>query len=209
MGIDGSGKTTLSKGLIDKYRNQGVNIKYLYARHIPILLYPFKLLSKVLLYKNNYEFKNYKKYSEIKYGFSNKHHILVKLYTTVWAIDYLIFSGIKIYWNVLLNKYLIVDRYIADVVINIAIASRLKDRELHFLLNFFHFFFPKPDLCFFIDVDEEVAFQRKNDIQSVQYLKERKEKYFVLRKYYKFLVVGGHLNKEELLNKVMEQIKLK
>jgi len=207
VGIDGSGKTTLSKNLLTRFHSNGVPFKYLYARHVPIILSPIKILSKFFLYRKNTQFKNYVTYREIKSGFSKKHKFLSRLYAALWVLDYLLFILPKTVIKINFSKYIIVDRYVGDVVVNISVASRLTKKEIYLLLRFLHWFFPRPNHSFFLDVNEEVAFQRKDDIPAIGYLKERRKAYELIKDYYNFEIVNGNVCKKALADEVYEKIR--
>ncbi len=206
MGIDGSGKTTLAKGLISHFNKKGFKPCYLYARHYPVLLYPFKLISRNLLYQRSSEFQDYHGYIKIKKKFSDRHRVIVRLYALVWIIDYLIVSFFRIHSKLIRNQNILIDRYIGDVVVNISIASKLSLKEEIWLLKFFHLFFPKPHKSFFINVSEKIAFKRKTDIQSIEYLEERKQKYFDIKPFYNFEVIDGNKSKDDLIELVVKKI---
>lgn len=61
---------------------------------------------------------------------------------------------------------------------------------------------PKAQSHVFLDVSEEIAFRRKNDIQSVEYLRERKERYLHLASHYRFQVVGANMDVETVFQQV-------
>jgi len=103
-------------------------------------------------------------------------------------------------------KHLIIDRYVGDLIVVLSVASNLSDKEMLFFLRILHIFFPKPRHSFFVDIDEQTAFQRKDDIPSVQYLQERKSKYFIYKPVYHFDVLDGHLQKDELLNDLYNRV---
>jgi thymidylate kinase len=208
MGTDGSGKTTLANNIVEKFRLDGKKIKYLYVRHKPILLFPLKWISRQFIFKNDSEFKNYEKYSDKKSGFSTYHPVIAKVYSTVWIIDYLLYYFLKVRLACLFSKQIILDRYVADVAVNISIAIGLDKNQMFRLIHFLHFFFPKPDKSFFINVSEGEAYSRKDDIPSLQYLIERKEKYFLLRSFYNFKILDGHLQKEKLVSSLIKQLEM-
>ncbi|PQP33251.1 hypothetical protein C6A36_00195 [Desulfobacteraceae bacterium SEEP-SAG10] len=202
MGTDGAGKTTLSHGLLRKLSEDGKKVKYLYARYYPILAYPFKIISRLVLYKENTQYKNYKRYSQLKTNYNRKHKVLARVYAILCIIDYFVFAYLKVMYKYIFADYIIVDRYVGDFVVTLSIASGLKEYEMLFLLKLFHYFFPPPTLSFFIYVDEDVAFQRKDDIPSVMYLKERKLKYFILRNFYRFKIIDGHKSQKKISENV-------
>ena len=116
LGTDGSGKTTLALNLI-KVMSKERKVKYLYARHKPILVLPLKMLSLILLYKKDTQFKNYFNYSQKKSKFSRRFPVLAWIYATIWLLDYTMFYLIKVRWIYLFSPIIIVDRYVADVVV--------------------------------------------------------------------------------------------
>jgi len=63
--------------------------------------------------------------------------------------------------------------------------------------------FPKPDFVFMIDLPEEVAFNRKNDIQSVEYLKERRQLYLEMSDKYGFIKINGQDTPQDILAQVL------
>lgn len=206
MGTDGAGKTTLSHGLLRKLSEDGKKVKYLYARYHPILVYPFKVISRLVLYKENTQYKNYKRYSQLKTNYSREHKVLARAYAIICVLDYFLFTYLKVMYKYIFADYIIIDRYVGDLVVTLSIASGLKENEMLFLLKAFHYFFPLPTLSFFIDVNEDVAFQRKDDIPSVKYLRERKLKYFILRNFYQFKIVDGHKSQKELSENVYTMV---
>ena len=206
MGTDGSGKTTLSNNLFKKLKSEGKDVKYLYGRYRPMLVTPLKIISQLFIYKKNTEFKNYAKYSKIKTNFSKKHGFLLRIYAGICIVDYILFTWLHVIYKYLSADYIIVDRYVCDLVVTLSIASDLKENEIIFLINLFHKIFPFPTHTFFIDIDEDTAFQRKDDIQSVKFLKERNDKYFLFKTYYKFKILDGLRTKEQLLDDVYKRI---
>jgi len=206
MGTDGSGKTTLAKNLTVHYKSENKKVKYLYARYHPILIVPIKIFNNIFLYKKDTEFKNYNNYSNIKGEFGNKHRILARLYAFACVMDYIIFTWLKVMYKYLTAENIIVDRYIGDLVVILSVASGLSEKEMLRLLTLLHRLFPIPTDSFFIDLEEETAFKRKHDIPSLQYLKERKHKYFLFKKFYQFKILDGNLNPDELLNRVINSM---
>jgi len=110
-----------------------------------------------------------------------KNPFIIPFYKVILIADY----APQLIWNIcrplLKNqKTIISDRYIYDTVIYmglnlgydvIKLASEIK--------KWFHFF-PEPDATFLIDIDERIAFQRKDDVPSIHYLKERRKLYLDL-----------------------------
>ena len=206
IGIDGSGKTTLSYNLIKELKLNNIDSKYFYARHFPILLYPIKIFGKKSILKNTDEFKDYTNYKNKKVTFFKKHRVLAYLYGLLWFFDYFVVTWVRFIGILLSKKIIIVDRFFLDVIINISVTINLRIEQVIKYSKIASYFFPKPDYYIFIDIPPKIAFERKNDIQSIIYLKERRKLYLKLQNLFNFKFVDGTETKEQLVKSVLKII---
>ncbi|HUU41342.1 MAG TPA: hypothetical protein VMW42_10390, partial [Desulfatiglandales bacterium] len=65
------------------------------------------------------------------------------------------------------------------------------------------------DLVFLIDLPEEIAFTRKNDIQSVEYLRERRHIYIEMADRYGFIKLDGQAKPETILTQARQAVEKK
>lgn len=114
---------------------------------------------------------------------------------------------LRVFPNLLLSLYrynlVILDRYIYDVVVGFSINTN-KDGEG--LLRRFFYIFPKPDIAFLIDVPEEVAYARKEDIPSVEYLHEKRKMYKKIEQEFEMVILDGTSTIEKLNEKVEKEV---
>lgn len=188
-GLDGSGKTTLARKLVvylDKYLG---NYHYVHANEVPVLMRIVKKSIKFIFLRENDAFEDYSDYTRKKQEISRKYLLLGKLYRILLAIDYIPQVFFKIYLPLLIGRKLVVDRYIYDVVANLGLNMNYSPYDYIKDINSFFKIFPKPDICFLLDIDEYVAFSRKDDVPSVEYLKERKTIYDLFAKEEKMEIV--------------------
>ncbi len=191
IGIDGAGKTTLARNLAQEMRAAGLAARYRYCQYFAKLLYPFKLLARLSVMRRTDAFKNYADYNRRKQATSRRFPFLAGLYTFIWLFDYLFQVSFKVTAPVLFGQSLVIDRYIFDIAVNLSLttsrqvgyAAKLVDRFLRFSI--------RPDLVIFIDLPEEIALQRKDDIPDIEYLRERRQRYLRLAKTYDFKIVDG------------------
>ena len=120
-------------------------------------------------------------------------------------MDYLIITWIRLP-VIFFYKIVIIDRYFLDVLINISITLDLNKTLLSRIVIFASKFFPSPTHYIYIDVSPEIAFTRKDDIQSIEYLAERKKLYFHFRNFFDFVVVNGEQKPEDLVNTVRKVV---
>lgn len=184
MGIDGSGKTTHAKRFIRKWKSTR-NVHYLYLQYFPFLLLPAKWLAKKTILKGTNEFKDYHAYAEKKTNFTKKRKWMTRIYSFLWYSDYLlqvIPKMVKV--EKARQEVYIIDRYYLDSVVNLACLMDMGREEMIRDAKRIEKLLPRADFHIFMNVDEKIAFTRKNDIQSVRYLKERKTKYLLLSDVY-------------------------
>ena len=57
---------------------------------------------------------------------------------------------------------------------------------------------PRPNATFLIDVDEDIAFSRKDDVASRQYLVDRRKNYLKVAKWCKMDIIDGNNSIENI-----------
>jgi thymidylate kinase len=197
-GIDGSGKTTLAKNLETRLQKTDSRARYFYARHFPIFMKPLKLLARATLLGKTSEFGNYEGYIAEKKSQGRKHRWLARVYAFAWLFDYCVITYVRLLPHIIARHALILDRYFFDVAINISITLDLSEEEFLRQVEATAKFYPSPDAVFFLDLPAEVAFRRKTDIQSVQYLEERRERYLSLVKKHHWIIVDACASPEQV-----------
>lgn len=193
VGIDGAGKSTIAQQYVNFLAQKNIYSKYVYNRYIPIITKPLLIIGKFLFFRNEDFFDNYCNYSTAKKEATKNHPSLSKIYQIILIIDYIIQTTIKILIPLFLGKNIICDRYYFDTIITDFSVdfNYSKDRITESLRKFKYF--PKPDLIFFVDVSENIAFHRKKDIPSIEYLKERRYSYQFIAEHTGMHVIDGIL----------------
>lgn len=204
LGTDGAGKTTVATRVATAMADRGW--AYLYCQVLPLLLKPVKWLARRLFLKKTNEFKDYDAYREQKQAASGKRRGLTRLYALLWYADFLLQAWPKLLRARWRGEHLILDRFYLDTVVNQGVlqnndlAGMLRDARL------LERFLPRAELLLFLDVSEETAFKRKNDIQSVRYLRERKERYLQLAPHYGFQFVDANQTADAVFQDVRARI---
>ncbi len=211
IGIDGSGKSTQAQNIVKYFENYNEKVKYVWLGWSPTLLKPFlKFIKKKILIKKGITEEQYTSYTELK-----KHVFKNKLKQNVWfcyiTLDYFFQVLINIMIPItFLKKSIVCDRYIYDLVIDLSINFNITASLL--FKNFPQYLFPTPDMIFFIDVKEEIAFDRKDDIPTIQYLMDRRKRY---REIFEILkknsinikIIDGQIEEEVIKEQIISEIK--
>lgn len=209
-GIDGSGKTTLVKFLVMEMKKRGLKCNYVYGRYKPILLRPVLMLAKFIVLRRN-DIEDYEAYSNAKKDTVGRHLLWAAIYQKILLFDYSLQLLAKIHFPRLFGRNIICDRYVYDTVINdipraddsIEYVERLIERCFRIA--------PKPDFVFLIDLPEEVAYKRKDDVPSIAYLKERRGIYLEIGEEYDMRILDGSKDlsvlKEQAQKEILEHVK--
>jgi len=99
------------------------------------------------------------------------------------------------------------DRYIYDTVINdLAVHLNYSEKEITDTILRSLFVLPVPIRTFLIDIPEEIAFARKNDIPHIDYLKERRPIYLTLKHLPNVVFLNGENSLETLEKEILTEL---
>ena len=203
-GIDGSGKTT-QVILLEKYlRRRGLRTKRVWFRWTAFLSYPFLALCRLLGYtKWKTISKSNVRYAERRF-YMNK--ALARLWPWLFALDTLLYSILQIKARRILGYTILCDRFIPDIIVDLMCETKdyqlLKRLASRMLLSLI----PKDSRLIVLDVAEDIAYNRKHDIPSINYLKERRKLYLTLAKALNIPVINGERNASKVHKDILELI---
>jgi thymidylate kinase len=207
-GIDGSGKTTQAKILVDYLKEDGQAVSYVWSRWEPLLLRPFikKWKKKTV--------KDASSPSGDPNEFLNKKQALLRnpFVRWIWLGAFFIDYGLQIFTKIrvrLIKGGLVIsDRIFFDSVVDQAVnLGGKKDWLLESLDSFWmKIIFPQPDMVFYIDCPETIAFSRKDDAPNIEYLIDRRRLYLQLADRYGWIKMNGTLPVDDLAVKIKDNI---
>lgn len=210
-GIDGSGKTTQAKLLVNWLSSRNVKSRYMWSRGEVLAIRRILLIiGRRALGTSSREIdndkKSYREYQDNKSKLLQNSFIRL-LWSTMTFVEHLIQINRDIR-NSLLDGWIVVcDRYIWDSSVDMAVLNKKKPVWLSNRLNrFLRKLIPEPTITFLIDISPEVAMQRKNDIPSYDYVKKRAELYQYLARINSFSVINGSEDVIAIHNKILDAI---
>lgn len=188
-GVDGSGKTTLSKLLENKLDERNISCKYIWCGwrgFESIVFKPFIYLVKKA--RNSGKAKN-------NTNTNSPSHSRLLFYLA--QIDYFFRVFADLYVSLYTHDVVITDRYVYDVIAGFGGYRFLN-------------IYPKPDVIFYINVSPELAYSRKDDILSLENVKELKNEYQSLFKSHDkdIIILDGSTNKDELIIIINNHLRL-
>ena len=207
VGIDGSGKTTLARSLVDELNKGDIKWRYIYARLVPFLLKPFILIGHKLFLRGENIQSDYAGYAAAKKRIIKRASLLSLAYQWLLMVDYFFQVTVKVRLPLALGRNIVCDRYVYDTLVtDISVDFDYPQEKLERTLNRFFRLFPRPTLTILVDVPEEVAYNRKSDIPSLDYLKERRDAYLGIGRRQGMMILDGTEAPERLVSMAKERV---
>jgi len=205
-GIDGGGKTTHARRLVAFLENQGIQSSYIRNRFQPVILKPFIKTGKALFLRNKDMFKDYAEYYTAKKGLFQS-RVVSSLFENAILFEYLLHALLKVRLPLMLGKNVVCDRYVYDTVVGLAVDLGYSNQKVKRILQRLWHLLPKPDLVFLIDLTEDIAYRRKGDTPSVDFLKYQRQIYLAIGKEYGMVILDGARDLVELEEEIKDRVK--
>lgn len=181
-GIDGAGKTTLAKEVVEKLREEGIEAAYIWYRWTALISYPLLLLCRLLGYTHRSKSLTLREY------YRNK--AIAFLWSFLYPFDYVFCSALKLL-TFRQQDIIVIDRFVPDILVDVIFQTRI---------NILDSFIGRVALSYlekgnfkgvFIDIDEKTAMSRKDDIPFEEYVRFRRPIYLKLANAMGWKVLDG------------------
>ena len=203
VGMDGSGKSTLARALRASLEERGFKSRYVYGGFTSsfTILRPVVALAKTTLFRGKRHYQD----SQTK-GRVLKNTTLSTLYQYLALADYILQATFRIRLPLALGWNVVCDRYIYDLAVGIGVLLDYPTARIMALLRRCLIFLPQPHLIFLLDLPESLAYQRKDDIVSLDFLKARREVYLEMARRHEITVLDASASPEDLHQVVTAQV---
>ena len=204
-GIDGAGKTTISKALLNKFKPEKAH--YSWATLRPFFLLPFIKFFKYLFVRKYNKFSDYSFHKQKKRESLKKISFLLVPQFIVALFDYYPQFLYKIFLKSFKYRVIIADRYYVDFFIERGMLADWNPQKTLEYILFFDRFFIIPNHTFYLKVNAETAFSRKNDIPSIEYLNDRAFYYDYIHNKLGSKIINANGSIDNILNNIMKDLK--
>lgn len=192
IGTDGSGKTTLSSNVNSRLNSSKIIWCGAESYLMKPIRYVLSSLSGVKRFSTTEKVSNEAFQDSVRRrsDFVKRVSFLEWIYIFFVMIDYRFQYLIRMARNKN-PDYLIMDRYIFDVALNLAVVLSWSDEKMINFLRSRLTNYYVPDCCFYVKVPPEISFSRKKDIPNIEYIKTRTHLYDLIAKEFDFTVLDG------------------
>ena len=197
LGVDGSGKSTLANGLVSRYGTDTQRFRYVWGGCNHYLSWPFVVLGKRIFLHKIDQYEDYEKYQH-QISKTARNQVISKLYRSLIYLDYLIQINIRLRIPLLFGEGVVTDRYVYGTIVDLAVHLGYSEEKFKEIIRMILPYCPKPDHIFLVDIPENVALNRKDDIPSLDYLKYRRHCYLVLARDFDITILDGLKEPDEL-----------
>lgn len=207
IGIDGAGKTTQARWLVEDLRAAGIDVDYCYGRTLPYVTQWLVGIAKRAFMRDTSAETDFAEYTRQKRALM-EHGVLARLYSGAMQLEYLMQAVAKIVLPRRFGRHLVCDRYAYDTIVTDLYndlgygpedAQRVTDRFLALL--------GAPDLAIYLQLDEATAMVRKDDVPDIQYLRERRQTYDAIAARYHMHIVPADRPPDEVRAAIGELVR--
>ena len=178
--------------LVDAMNKEGIKSEYVWCGWRQFETFLLKHMARIAKSLRHHSHRKYDIEPDITGEIHNS------FYRYLILIDYVFSSVPKVSIPLALGRNIVCDRYVYDVIGGLLENHPLMGKVALNLL-------PKPDLVFLVNLPEEVAYQRKDDIPSVDYLKKKRAVYLRMEKKYKMTIIDGSKELADLKNVILPE----
>jgi thymidylate kinase len=197
-GIDGTGKSTIARQLQQLLSsNYGIASRYVWCKFGDHPLSHYRLVKS----SEQSEFKSWLAPRE-PMSFPSP---LNKIYGGMMLAFHLTQIALVILGALKRGEFVICDRYIFDTMVDLQQDLHYSAEQARKILD--AGWIPQPRLKFLLDISEQIAFARKPDSNSPEYLKRRRTLYLDVARKYKLDIVDASQPIEAVCLSVMQRIK--
>jgi thymidylate kinase len=182
-GVDGSGKTTHAKSLLEYLETKGYACKYVWGASRPIVSYVFLAFAKLLGY-----WKETKKnvYTDpLEYAPKGIAEKLGSLWRFCVFVDLQIKTSLKTRTYLVLGKVVVLDRYFYDLLMDLSVSKVSSEEFVRRISETL----PRPQITFLLDAPPSLTALRRGF--SLQDLQVKRETFLEMGRRFKFYIIDS------------------
>lgn len=174
-GLDGSGKSTVCKRLVELFNKKGIRATYKWMRFNHYFSKPINAIARLIGLSY---YKIYRDGTKIGYHCYYKSRFISIAYYISTFIDTVIASSIKIWLSQFINKRtLVIDRFVFDTIVDLAIDTKDPNLLSNHWGRLFSKLLPAYTVTIYLGINDDVVLRRRPDTKWDENSSFRKDLY--------------------------------
>lgn len=200
-GVDGSGKTTHARYLIEEMKKHGIKARrvWMRGRGLVFVSLPLLALCRLVGLTKVQELPSGHKVSEYHFFDNNA---ISRLWPWVQLIESIIATVYLVFIPSLFVKFIVVDRGVLDTLVDLCVDIR-NDALIDTTGRLFVRLLPKNSLVIILDVSEKISMSRKKEIPNLIYLLSRRRIYHRLSRIYGWKVINTNKDFQKVHREIL------
>ena len=206
IGIDGSGKSTHLYALLQELHNRGLCCKYINLRgeYFRFISVPFLIVCKLVGREGKFIFDGREYHTRHPY-FGSQRNSINDAWTLLFLVDICVLALLRGYFSTR-RRIILVDRCIIDSIVDL-MASLRDDTLYKGRLGKLFLRLMKPRITVLLDLEEEEALDRGQDIPGLNYLRLRRPLYKKLSADLKIPIINSDRSFDIVHQEIIASIK--
>jgi thymidylate kinase len=199
-GCDGTGKTTQAQLLLDEFQRRGMQPQHLWLR------FPFFLTLPLLAYARMRGYSWYEETNGVRQGYWDfrRSWLLRTIFPWLLLVDAALAAVPKVYLPLLRGRTIVCERFVLDMVVDLAIALHDRDFCRRLPGRLFQRLLPPGAMVTILDLDAATIRTRRADLAIDKRLQARLDYFRVLVESAKLPVVSSALPVEEVHRQILQ-----
>jgi thymidylate kinase len=202
-GLDGSGKSTQSKKLQEYFERNNISYSYVWLRSPNRLSLPFLAILRLLGISSS---KHTISGTKIGVTDLHDHKNLQNMWKKILFLDLKFVSWYKINLLIKKGKILIVDRFVIDSLVDLAIDT-CKKSIIEELAPKFLRLVPQNSKIIFLDIDPKTSYERNRE-EELDILQKRHMLYLEISKHCVMITIDAKKSIDEIHQQILKECKL-
>ena len=202
-GLDGSGKSTQSKKLQEYFAKNNITYSYVWLRSPNRLSLPFIAILRLLGISGS---KKTESGTKIGVTDLHNHKNLQLMWKKILFLDLKFVSWYKVNLLIKKHKILIIDRFVIDTLVDLAIDTSDKS-IIEELTPKFLSLLPQNSKILFLDIDPKTSYERNHE-EELDILQQRRMLYLEISKHCTMITIDAKKSIEEMYQQILKECKL-
>ncbi len=175
-GVDGVGKTTHAKLLVQTLRAAGRPSRYVWLRYTHYVSLAVLAVARLL------GLTRYQTINGVRYGSWEFHRnrVIAAVFPWTVLIDMAAKSAGSLYWRLWRGEWVVADRFVPDILVDLMVATARRDLHRHLVGRLFRGLIPAGARIVILDVAEDDLRARRPDLVHEPSLRVRRQLYLDL-----------------------------